>query len=169
MGVARRRPHLYNPGGVAREMDLSAWFEALRERLRRVRVVCGDWSRVTSPTVTTLNGVTGVFLDPPYAMEERDRCYSTDSETAAAECARWALERGTDPLLRIALCGYEGAGDDLLAAGWTEYTWRPHGGYAYLGQGRGRVNKNRERIWFSPHCLRQGTLFDPELAPPTGP
>jgi hypothetical protein len=43
------------------------WLSLLSERLRDVRVVSGDWSRVSDPSVTFLHGITGVFLDPPYS------------------------------------------------------------------------------------------------------
>lgn len=49
--------------------DLMAYFEWLAERLRRERVACGDWTRVLGGSVTVCDGVTGVFLDPPYASE----------------------------------------------------------------------------------------------------
>lgn len=42
---------------------------------------------------------------------------------------------------------------------WECVAWKAHGGYGSLGEGRGRLNAGRERIWFSPHCLR-ATLFD---------
>src|SRR5579863_1799160 len=44
------------------------WFNELAGRLRNVRVCCGDWSRVVTPSVTWNIGggmLTGVFLDPP--------------------------------------------------------------------------------------------------------
>src|SRR5262249_44673071 len=45
------------------------WFGRLRDRLRMVRVCCGHWLRVCdSESVTTRLGLTGLFLDPPYAL-----------------------------------------------------------------------------------------------------
>jgi hypothetical protein len=41
---------------------LLEWFQELAKRLSRVRVCCGDWSRVTGPSVTHGMGLTGVFL-----------------------------------------------------------------------------------------------------------
>lgn len=61
-GVNRQRIHLGNAGSG--EQGLYAWMESLSERLRRVRVCCGDWSRVCGPTPTYKIGLTGVFLDP---------------------------------------------------------------------------------------------------------
>lgn len=124
---------------------------SLSERLRRVRVCCGDWARVVGPAVTTCIGTTGVFLDPPYhgAGAERARVYNTDEDQIFEEVHAWAVANGDNPDLRIALCGYEGA--HAFPAGWTELTWKASGGYG--NSARGRKNRARERIWFSPHCI----------------
>jgi hypothetical protein len=47
---------------------------------------------------------------------------------------------------RIALCGHDTEHNELEAMGWIVETWGKRGGY----QGA----DDRERIWFSPHCLR---------------
>ncbi len=60
MGVHRKRPHVGNAGR-------GGMFDEIQTRLRRVRVCCGDWSRVTGDSVTWRQGLTGVLLDPPYA------------------------------------------------------------------------------------------------------
>ena len=72
----------------------------------------------------------------------------------------WAIANGDNPLLRIALCGYDGE-HKTIPDSWTEVAWKAHGGYAMQNNSnnRGRENKHRERIWFSPHCLKQG-LFE---------
>jgi site-specific DNA-adenine methylase len=159
----RRRPHLRDVGtGVHRATvgDIYQYFQQLQDRLRNVRVCCGDWSRVLGPTPTFVNGITGIMLDPPYAAE-RDDIYSEESFTIAHDVRQWALENGDN--LRIALCGYAGEHDDLVHAGWKAVAWRAHGGYGNQSSGRGRENKHNERIWFSPHCIhtRQTTLFQP--------
>lgn len=139
------------------------WFAALRDRLRTVRVCCGDWSRVcNSPSVTVRLGMTGVFLDPPYgALAGRDPgLYATDSLTVAEDVRRWCQEWGPHPSMRIALCGYEGEGhEELEGAGWECVAWKAHGGYGNRSEA-GKANAARERIWFSPHCYRQRGLFD---------
>jgi DNA adenine methylase len=73
----------------------------------------------------------------------------------------WALANGDNRLLRIALCGYAGEHDELVDAGWSTVAWKARGGYGSQGDGRGRENATRERIWFSPHCLNgeQGDLL----------
>lgn len=145
------------------------WFQRLRDRLRVVRVCCGDWSRVcNSDSVTVRLGTTGVFLDPPYgkAAGRDPGLYSTDSLAVAEEVRRWCVEWGSRPQLRIALCGYVGEGhEELEKAGWTVVPWKAHGGYGNRSA-VGKANAAKERIWFSPHCNRQSWLFD--LLPQTG-
>jgi len=145
---------------------LLGWFRQLRDRLRTVRVCCGDWLRICdSPSVTTRLGITGLFLDPPYSAEAgRDMSlYACEDGDVAHRVREYCLERGDDPKMRIALCGYEGEGHEALEAkGWEVVAWRANGGYGNRSE-KGRANRERERIWFSPHCLRdevvQGQLF----------
>lgn len=132
-----------------RETGLYVYLRTLSERLRRVRVCCGDWKRVLTPSVTTYIGVTGVFLDPPYDHDMRERCYSED-HNISGDVREWALENGDDPKMRIALCGYEG--EHVMPASWVCVPWKAHGGYSRTD--RGKANRAKERIWFSPHCLR---------------
>ena len=142
-GINRKLPHLGDAGPLT---DLA-------QRLRNVRVCCGDWERVCGPTPTTKLGLTGVFLDPPYAVEDRADVYAVEDFTVAHDVRRWCIERGDDPLIRIALAGYDTEHGELEAHGWTVEAWKAHGGYGSQGATRGRDNAHRERIWFSPHCL----------------
>lgn len=160
-GVHRQLPHLGCAGkGVCKDQDIYQWFAALSNRLRRVRVACGDWSRVCGPSVTIHNGLTGVFLDPPYTAEAgRDMAlYATDSGTVGHDVAAWCRANEANPLLRIALCGYEG---EYEMPGWECVPWKAKGGYGSQGETTGRANAHRERIWFSPGCQReeQGRLW----------
>ena len=127
---------------------------ALADRLRRVRVCCGDWSRICGPSPTYHAGTPcGVFLDPPYGAE-RYGVYNEDSYEVAGDVRAWCLEQGKDSRLRIALCGYDGEHNELEEAGWSKFAWKANGGYANLGTGNGAGNAKLERIWFSPHCLQ---------------
>ena len=181
MGIHRQLPHLGDAGrgihrqlphlGDARRGECDHWSDHLRtymlqlaDRLRRVRVCCGDWSRVCGNAVlrggtggkySDADFLTGVFLDPPYSQDERAAgCYAVDRPGVAKECLAWCLEHGDDPRLRIALCGYAGEGHEPLeAAGWSVYAWKAHGGYSSQRKTGTNDNKKRERIWFSPHCL----------------
>lgn len=154
-GVNRQRVHLGNAGqgdAGTGEQGIYAWMEALQQRLRRVRVCSGDWSRVCGPSVTFKNGVSGIFLDPPYLAHDRDEVlYSCESSTVASEVHRWAIANGDNPLLRIALCGYED--HYMMPDNWTCFSWKTGGGYGLQGEGRGRKNSSREVIYFSPYCL----------------
>lgn len=154
MGVYRKIPHLAGGRGINRTAtNITQMFSELSGRFQNVRVCSGDWSRVTGPSVTFVHGMTGVFLDPPYSDKaSRDsNVYRTDCETVAHDVREWCIENGDNPLLRIALCGYEGEHD--LPDSWTCVAWKAHGGYGSLGNNQGRENKRRERIWFSPACL----------------
>lgn len=152
MGIHRKLPHLGDAG-----RGIEEWFQALAERLRRVRVACGDWERVVGDSITVKHGLTGVFLDPPYT--EGDLQYSAGGcgGDVAAAVREWAIANGDNPLLCIALCGYEG--EHEMPRDWECVPWKASGGYGSQGEGQGRENKHRERIWFSPHCLKTQTLF----------
>ena len=161
--VKRKLVHLGGGRGINRQADAGterewsdhtqAMMRQLRDRLRRVRVCCGDWSRVCGPTPTTKLGLTGVFLDPPYSVEaDREMgLYTVDSGTVAHDVRRWAIEHGDDPLCRIALCGYEG--EHAMPDTWDAVAWKAQGGYGNQGDARGRENAAREVVWFSPSCL----------------
>ena len=60
--------------------------------------------------------------------------------------------------MRIALCGYEG--EHVMPASWECVAWKANGGYANqrTDQTQGQKNAGRERVWFSPNCLK-ATLF----------
>ena len=103
-------------------------------------------------------------MDPPYGVTDRADCYdSTEDYGVAAEVRKWCLEQGTDKLMRIAYCGYEGEGDELEAAGWDVVAWKAKGGYGSQAK-NGNENCKRERVWFSPNCKKphketQASLF----------
>lgn len=150
LGVKRSRPHLGTGGrGVNRDIDLQIYFAALSLRLAGVRVASGDWSRVLGPSVTSHNGLTGIVLDPPYSSRRVPDLYSEDSMVVAHAVREWALANGDNPLLRIALCGYEG---EHAMPGWTVHAWAAPPGYGAQAEVRSG-NGLLERIWFSPHCL----------------
>jgi hypothetical protein len=161
-GVNRQLPHLGNTGKGERRAWLTGYLGWFAERLARVRVCCGDWERVCGPSVTFKHGPTGVFLDPPYSEDagRGENLYSVDCLKVAHEVREWALENGENPLMRIALAGYDGEHGSMPDS-WRVHAWSAAGGYGLEGEGQGRTNRVKERIWFSPHCLQptQGTLF----------
>ena len=154
-GVNRKLPHLGDAGrGVNRHSSgLLEWFYQLAERLRYVRVASGDWSRVTGPSVTHGFGLTAVFLDPPYSDDANraNDLYAKDDLSVSHKVRGWAIANGDNPKMRIALCGYDG--EHAMPESWTAINWKTNGGYGNQGDAQGAINKHRELIWFSPHCL----------------
>ena len=160
-GVHRALPHLGDAGkGVHREHGLravEAYLERLAARLAHVRITCGDWTRVLTPSVvraTAGNSHIGIFLDPPY--ETRPPLYAVGDGSISAAVREWC--RHAAPDLRIVLAGYEDEHDELLAVGWRKEQGRAGGGAGYNTDPKaGR----RERLWMSPACLgAEATLFD---------
>jgi hypothetical protein len=157
-GLKQQVPDLGGDSGAAgRGLHASAgpaiqdWMYALADRLRRVRVRCGDWKRILGRSPTECIGLTGVFLDPPYSAA-RDTVYATDDRQVAHKVREWAIEHGDNPMLRIALCGYEG--EHEMPDNWSVLAWKTNGGHGNSSKdGRGRANAALERIWFSPTCL----------------
>lgn len=92
-----------------------------------------------------------MLLDPPYDHELRERCYSED-HNVSVEVREWAIANGDNPEFRIALCGYEDEHGPHMPETWEKVAWKAHGGYSRTK--RGVENRVQERIWFSPHCLK---------------
>ena len=171
-----KRPHLSNSGmgvhalGKRPRVDSDAldvrepynaniytWMRALSERLRHVRVVCGDWTRICGGDWQDNLGPCGIFLDPPYGVEDRDNhVYQHDSTDVAQAVGRWAMERGARASYRVVLAGYD-EHEWLLERGWTLERWQGNGGYANQAgtkDGQGKNNRLRETLYFSPYCLK---------------
>lgn len=149
-GINRKLPHLGDAGRGRREF-IFAWMAALHERLRDVRVTCGDWTRVLKDSVTVRHGLTAVFLDPPYSSGEMD--YSAGGMgLGIAEAVRaWCVKNGSNIQLRIVLCGHAGEHDELLAHGWGVRKWTARKGYALTDEAV--ANSASETIWCSPACV----------------
>jgi len=113
------------------------WLHQLADRLERVRVVHGDWTRCLNHRFGGTD--TAVFLDPPYRSYER--LYGTSAPVADAVAA-WAREHAD---LRIALCGHVG---DYDLPGWDAVQWKR----ARLTYG-GAQTTDLECAWYSPGCL----------------
>ncbi len=161
MDVYRKRPKIASGGlGVHRTNSggLLEYMEALSVRLRRVRVCCGDWLRVLSPSSTVHIGLTGVFLDPPYGTAGgRDKwLYNEDDLELSVAVRDWALAHGDNAKLHIALCGYKG--EHNMPADWECVAWKSSGGHS--------TQREDEQVWFSPGCLtpsKYQPLFDPTI------
>lgn len=176
-GVNKKLPHLGDAGrGVNRQLlylsgggkastpsgcffddGLRTYFAAIAERLRRVRVCCGDWARVVTDGATSYGTTVGVLLDPPYSGEFRAKgLYATEGHDIGPAVREWAISKGDDPRFRIALCGYEG--EHELPPTWHKHVWSSTGAYKG-GSGNDQnaeVHRHLERIWFSPACAKSG-------------
>ena len=175
-GVNRERPHLGNAGQgdqaqatpaaastvscptSATQQRLAAYLAGLSRRLERVRITCGDWRRVLTPSVTRSgtggDGGRAIFLDPPYATS--GDLYSHGDETISADVRDWCLSRDARGL-RIVLCGYDTEHDDLLSHGWTVTEGKAGGGSGYSTRSD---NGRRERLWLSPGCHTAQDVLD---------
>ena len=106
-------------------------------------------------------GTVGIFFDPPYAIENRNKkIYHNDSILVSHEVRKWCIERGANPSYRIVIAGYD-EHEELKNFGWYKINWKAQGGYANKGHGQGKENRKRETLWLSPHCLRM-ELFQHE-------
>ena len=181
-GINRQLPHLGNGQGINRKLPqlggggrginrklpdsstprgefIRAWMRELHQRLRDVRVTCGDWGRVVKDSITTYNGLTAVFLDPPYTKGDMDYSAGGMGQGIADDVRQWCAINGGNPQLRIVLCGHAGEHDALLAQGWHIRTWTAGGGYARTGEAI--ANRQSETIWCSPHCVpERGVVQD---------
>jgi DNA adenine methylase len=169
-GVNRQLPHLGGTGrGVNRKLTqgnrksfLQDWFADLKSRLHETRVACGDWERVCGPSVLrSAGGITGIFFDPPYDLNMRTAVYANESG-CAKDVLAWCVKHGGERDLRVVLAGYDGEHNHLTEHGWRVHAWKASGGFGLQGDGTGKENAAKERLWFSPHCLdyeRQGSLL----------
>ena len=168
-GVNRALPHLGNAGqGVNRELPhlgnagrgaLTAYMAALSDRLARVRITCGSWERVVTPSASRAgaggDGSRAILLDPPYATSGDLYAGTTDASVAVA-VREWA--RTEHAGTRVILCGYDDEHDSLIADGWAKVDGKAGGGAGYSTRSD---NGRRERLWLSPACIQpESTLFD---------
>jgi len=150
-GIDRSLPlFARRPIGIANKSlgEIIDWFHRLADRLKQVCVACGDWTRILGKSFTVLHGTVGVFLDPPYKPNLRCKSlYSVDAD-CSDQVRKWAIEHGENPAFRICLAGF--ADEHEMPSNWTVYRWTGLG----LGAIRGKPNRFKETLWFSPHCLK---------------
>ena len=128
------------------------WLHKLADRLERVRVSHGDWSRCLNNHFGGED--TAVFLDPPYRAYEK--LYGAATPVADAVEA-WARDHAD---LRVAICGHLG---DYDLPGWDAVQWS-RGRLTYGGS----KTTDQECIWYSPACLPREQLgLFPERADET--
>jgi len=159
---SRQLPFIGNAGiGVHSQRGHS--IRRISARLRKTRVTSGDFSRVLSKTTLYPTSPlpdsyrTGILFDPPYAAGSQQYAAGGTGSDLAVKVRLWCVEHGDDPMLRICLCGYDDDHSELERLGWTVTSWNSAGS-GYVGEGKDRTTLNRERLWFSPHCLRNESL-----------
>ena len=145
-GINRKLPHLGDGGqGIA----IEDYFRRLSQRIRGVRICCGDWQRVLANSSLRAGGEPGIFLDPPY--DTGHELYSVEASGVAKAVREWALDNES---LRIVLCGYDG---EYEMSGWRKVMWSGRG----ATYGSKKKNNQREVLWLSPSCTgmsQQGSL-----------
>jgi hypothetical protein len=156
-GINRELPHLGNAGQGEHEARLSTYMARLSQRLAHVRITCGDWRRVLTPSASRAgtggDRSTAIFLDPPYATS--GDLYAHSEHGIAEQVREWCQSAPRD--LRIVLCGYDDEHDALLSYGWTVTQGKAGGGAGYSTRAD---NGRRERLWLSPACLRGQDVLD---------
>ena len=144
---------------------LVEWFAAIALRLEKVSIVAGDWTRVLGDVPLwggVGRGIAGVFLDPPYAADQRSRpdtdLYGLDTVTVSTDVREWCVEYGGRPDIRIVLAGMDTEHDELVELGWMKHNWSAGGGYS---RGEKQDRRHVEALWMSPNCLTfaQQALF----------
>ena len=148
-GVNRKLPHLGN-AGQGYDTSLRAYMQALAARLRDVRITCGDWERVVTPSVIRAtrggDGSVAILLDPPYTTGAG--LYGHVDADVSHAVREWC--RTANASLRIVLCGFEDDHDELLAQGWRKVQGKAGSGSGYSTDVKAH---KRERLWLSPACL----------------
>jgi site-specific DNA-adenine methylase len=74
--------------------------------------------------------------------------------TLSMHVRAWAIAHGERKDMRICLAGYEGEHD--MPPTWEVVAWKAKGGYGNQRAEGDNENAGRERLWFSPACLRPG-------------
>jgi DNA adenine methylase len=168
-GVNRQLPHLGDAGRGA----LYAYMHNLAARLRRIRVCCGDWSRIVTNGALNYGSTVGIFLDPPYsdAAERTSALYTMDSLDVAHEVREWCIANGDNLRYRIVLAGYEDEHNEQMPSTWRRMAWTANKSYGSSTSAGSvnDINRHKEYLWFSPACLiTKPTLFDTQ-EPMAGP
>ena len=168
-GTNRQLPHLGGYGQTARARDaadglLYGYFQQLAERLRKVRVCCGDWSRVVTDGALSYGSTVGVFLDPPYLGVVRCKnLYAVEDYIISNEVREWAVANGDNPRYRIVLAGYWQEHEGMIPPTWRSHRYsagKSCGTTNVVGGKKGNdANRHNECLWFSPHCYRELSLW----------
>ena len=153
----KKRPEIGHNKGVIAIKDKPAYLQALSAKLRGCYTLCGSWERAVTDSLIQRKQPTAIFLDPPYTLEHT-KCHPrfyVSYDDVAGEVAKWAIERGDDPSLRVAVCGVEG--EHKFPGDWGVLEWSSNGGFGNMFNSA--QQRHDERVWFSPGCQQELTLF----------
>ncbi len=153
-GINRQLPHLGDAGKGEYELRcdfVQAWLSSLRDRLCGVRICCGSWERVLTPSVCGKHGTAGVFLDPPYDTTEY--VYGDTTHRVSSDVRAWCRENGANEGFRIVLAGRAREHDELLSSGWAKQGWVSNRGYSF----KSNEGRKEESLWLSPACQKSSS------------
>jgi len=141
MGVQSKIPHVSDAG-----MGVKDWFLYLANRLEKVRVIHGDWSRCLNHHYG--GEATAIFFDPPYKGFESLYHKDAQKKLVAEDVENWCRDNSGG--IKISLCGHAG---DYDLPGWDVFLWsRKSPTYG------GTKTTDQEAIWFSPSCEKIKTV-----------
>lgn len=129
-----------------------SYFSELTQRLQNVQILCGDFSRVLTPSyLMKEKQIVGVYLDPPYALGySRTYGNEVDHQSVWLRTVQWAANNCQDKRLRIVLSGYRGSpGCELL----EEAGMVRHDLQAPQGHSKDNENSKLEACWISKACV----------------
>lgn len=167
ISVQKKMPAVRKYRAGWHKRDPHKHLKVLKERLAATRGMARDWKDfLTSATQTTNQGLTGVFLDPPYIGTEDYYSGTSKSKpkrhSIAADVDAWALEKALEKdkngskQFKIAVCGYEhNFNPEYKEQGWDLTFWKPNATFP----GSKNSDDNRldviEVVAFSPSCKEE--------------
>ena len=160
IGLTAKIPEITVEKGLIAIKNKKQYLLSLKERLKNVKVICGDWKRLFGGNWQTNKGTCGIFLDPPYGFQKRkEDLYNNDSFDVSKEVRKWCVQNGNKKDFKIIICGYADQHDQLLQYGWKSFSWKTNGGYGNQGNGQGKINANLQKIWYNKNCIEENWLF----------
>jgi len=167
---ATKIPHLTGDKGINTQTEIYSWFLALSERLKKVRIVNGDWTQILGGDWqgNEWNSI-GIYLDPPYSdkANRTKNLYGEDSLDVAHAVREYCIKTSKKhPDWKIVLSGYFEEHQELLDCGFDFMTWKTNGGYGNTSRkkelSQGQKNRKRETLFYTKNCCIS-SLFDKKL------
>lgn len=155
--INQQIPHLTGNQGVNSCNTIYDWFKVLSNRLRNVKVVCGDWTRVCGGNWQDNSSPVGIYFDPPYSDDAKrnNSLYHCESTEVAHDVVKWALERGQNKNYRIVISGYITEHNELIENGWNVLQWKAGSCWS---NGTNN-NRKKEALFYSPYCNQINMLL----------